>query len=148
MLARTLQNWTALDRRGSLLVVLDTSGSMKEEVGTTGKSRMAVAKEAVLASLPFFADEASVGLWTFSRAAKGTDWTAVVPLGRLDRRVGAGTARDTIAAAVPRIAADGDTALYDTTLAAVAAVRGSGSPARTPWCSSATARTRTRAAPT
>ena len=114
VLARTLQNWTALDRRGSLLVVLDTSGSMREEVGTTGKTRLTVAKEAVLASLPFFSDEASVGLWTFSRAAKGNDWKAVVPLGRLDRRVGSGTARDTIASAVPRIVADGDTGLHDT----------------------------------
>ncbi len=128
VLARTLQNWTALDRRGSLLVVLDTSGSMKEQVGSTGKSRMDVAKEAVLASLPFFADEASVGLWTFSRAATGPDHQQVVPLGRLDRRVGAGTARDTIAASVARIRADGDTALYDTTLAAVSAVRSSWQP--------------------
>ena len=128
VLARTLQNWTALDRRGSLLVVLDTSGSMKEEVGTTGKTRMDVAKESVLASLPFFADEASVGLWTFSRAAKGPDWAQVVPLGRLDRPIGAGTARDTIASAVPRIRADGDTALYDTTLAAVGAVRAAWQP--------------------
>ena len=128
VLARTLQNWTALDRRGSLLVVLDTSGSMREEVGTTGKTRLTVAKEAVLASLPFFSDQASVGLWTFSRAAKGNDWKAVVPLGRLDRRVGSGTARDTIASAVPRIAADGDTGLYDTTLAAVAAVRSTWQP--------------------
>jgi Ca-activated chloride channel homolog len=123
VLARTLQNWTALDRRGSLLVVLDTSGSMKEEVGTTGKTRLTVAKEALLASLPFFSDQASVGLWTFSRAAKGPDYRAVVPLGRLDRRVGGGTARDTIATSVPRITADGDTGLYDTTLAAVGAVR-------------------------
>ena len=128
VLARTLQNWTALDRRGSLLVVLDTSGSMKEEVGTTGKTRLTVAKEALLASLPFFDDQASVGLWTFSRAAKGNDWTAVVPLGRLDRKVGAGTARDAIASSVPRIAADGDTGLYDTTLAAVDAVRSSWQP--------------------
>lgn len=123
VIARTLQNWTALDRRGSVLVVLDTSGSMKEEVGTTGQSRLDVAKSAVLSSLPFFADEASVGLWTFSRAARGRDWVEVVPLGRLDRKVGAGTARDGIATAVPRIAAAGDTALHDTTLAAVAAVR-------------------------
>jgi Ca-activated chloride channel homolog len=128
VLARTLQNWTALDRRGSLLVVLDTSGSMKEEAGTTGKTRLTVAKESVLASLPFFADQASVGLWTFSRAAKGQDWKQVVPLGRLDRRVGAGTARDTIATLVPRITASGDTALYDTTLAAVAAVRAAWQP--------------------
>ena len=123
VLARTLQNWTALDRRGSLLVVLDTSGSMKELVATTGQSRLDLAKGAVLASLPFFADEASVGLWTFSRAESGRDWVEVVPLGRLDRRVGGGTARDTIAAAVPRIKAANDTALYETTLAAVAAVR-------------------------
>ena len=123
VLARTLQNWTALDRRGSLLVVLDTSGSMKEEVGTTGKTRLQVAKDAVLASLPFFSDQARVGLWTFSRAARGNDYRAVVPLGRLDRRYGAGTARDSIATAVPRIVAAGDTGLYDTTLAAVDAVR-------------------------
>jgi Ca-activated chloride channel family protein len=128
VLARTLQNWTALDRRGSLLVVLDTSGSMKEEVGTTGRTRLQVAKDALLASLPFFSDEASVGLWTFSRATTGNDYRAVVPLGRLDRRYGSGTARDTLTAAVPRIAAGGDTGLYDTTLAAVDAVRSSWQP--------------------
>ncbi len=127
-LARTLQNWTALDRRGSLLVVVDTSGSMKELVPSTGLSRMDLAKDAVLASLPFFADEASVGLWTFSRAESGRDWVEVVPLGRLDRRVRGGTARDTIAAAVPKIKAANDTALYETTLAAVAAVRESWQP--------------------
>lgn len=123
VLARTLQNWTALDRRGSVLVVLDTSGSMKEEVGSSGRSRLDVSRQAVLDSLPFFADEASVGLWTFSRAPSGTDWRQVVPLGRLDRRVGSRTARDTIATSVPRITASGDTALYETTLAAVDAVR-------------------------
>ncbi|HSF97760.1 MAG TPA: VWA domain-containing protein, partial [Ornithinibacter sp.] len=128
VLARTLQNWTALDRRGSLLVVLDTSGSMKQEVGSTGQTRMDVAKEAVLASMPFFADEASVGLWTFSRAAQGPDHRQVVPLGRLDRTVGGGTARDTITSAVQGIRADGDTALYETTLAAAAAVRSSWQP--------------------
>lgn len=128
VLARTLQNWTALDRRGSVLVVLDTSGSMKEEVGASGRSRLDVAKQAVLDSLPFFADEASVGLWTFSRATSGTDWRQVVPLGRLDRRVGPTTARDTIATAVPRITATGDTALYETTLAAVEAVRAAWQP--------------------
>ena len=129
VLARTLQNWTALDRRGSLLVVLDTSGSMKEQVGSTGKSRLDVAKDSVLASLPFFADQASVGLWTFSRdQSNGSDWTEVVPLGRLDRPVGSGSARDTIATAVPRIKAAGDTALYETTLAAVGAVQKSWQP--------------------
>lgn len=128
VLARTLQNWTALDRRGSLLVVLDTSGSMKEEVGTTGTSRIELAKGAVLASLPFFADAAPVGLWTFSRAPTGPDYREVVPLGRLDRRVGAGTARDTIESAVSSIRAENDTALYDTALAAVSAVRSSWQP--------------------
>jgi Ca-activated chloride channel family protein len=128
VLARTLQNWTALDRRGSLLVVLDTSGSMKEQVGTTGKSRLDLAKEAVLASLPFFADEASVGLWTFSRAARGADWKEVVPLGRLNRPLAGATARDSISTAVPRIRAEGDTGLYDTTLAAVAEVRSAWQP--------------------
>ena len=82
------------------IVVLDTSGSMKDEVGTTGLSRLDVAKQAVLASLPFFADEAAVGLWTFSRAESGADWVQVVPMGRLDRRLGAGTAREAEAMAV------------------------------------------------
>jgi Ca-activated chloride channel family protein len=123
VLARTLQNWTALDRRGSLLVVVDTSGSMREEAGTTGKTRLNVAQEALLASLPFFSDKASIGLWTFSRSRRGNDYREVVPLGRLDRPLGSGTARDSINTSVPRIAASGDTGLYDTTLAAVDAVR-------------------------
>ena len=48
---------------------------LKEEVGTTGKTRLTVAKEALLASLPFFSDQASVILApTNDREAAKLSW--------------------------------------------------------------------------
>ncbi|GAB3598526.1 hypothetical protein GCM10027446_29090 [Angustibacter peucedani] len=122
--ARALQTWTALDRQGAVLVLLDVSGSMDEKVPAVGETRLQLAQQAISESLPLFSDRTSVGLWTFSRSPAGTrDWEAVVPLGRLSRTVGSSTARDALRDAVERLQAKGDTGLYDSTLAAVRAVQ-------------------------
>jgi Ca-activated chloride channel family protein len=120
-----LQNWTALDRQGSLLVVLDVSGSMNEKVpGAGNATRLDLAKQAILDSLPLFSERTSVGMWTFSRSASGgRDYTQVLPMGPLTRSVGAVTARQQLQNSVTRLQAKGDTGLYDTVLAAASAAK-------------------------
>ncbi len=120
--ARALQTWTALDRQGSLLVLLDVSGSMNEKVPSLGQTRLQLAQQALAESLPLFSDRTSVGLWTFSRS-RGRDYHAVVPLGPLSRRIGQVSARDAMRQGVASLTAHGDTGLYDSTMAAFQAVQ-------------------------
>jgi Ca-activated chloride channel homolog len=126
-IARVLQGWTALDRQGSLLVVLDTSGSMNQKVPSAGNAtRLALAKTAIQDSVPLFSDRTGVGLWTFSRSTTGgRDYTSVLPIGSLSRTVGGVTARQALRAAVDGVQAKGDTGLYDTIVAAAAAAKAS-----------------------
>ena len=123
--ARVLQNWTALDRQGSLLVVLDVSGSMNEKVpGAGNATRLDLAKQAILDSLPLFSDRTSVGMWTFSRSTTGgRDYAQVLALGKLSRTVGGISARQSLQNSVTQLTAKGDTGLYDTVLAAAAAAK-------------------------
>ena len=123
--ARVLQNWTALDRQGSILVVLDISGSMNEKVpGAGNATRLDLAKQAILDSLPLFSERTSVGMWTFSRSTTGgKDYTQVLPLGPLSRSVGDTTARQQLQRSVEQLKAKGDTGLYDTVLAAASAAK-------------------------
>jgi Ca-activated chloride channel family protein len=125
--ARVLQSWTALDRQGSLLVVVDISGSMNVKVPAAGnKTRLDLAKAAILDSVPLFSDRTSVGLWTFSRnPSGGKDYTAVLPPGSLSRPINGVSARQVLQKAVGRLQAKGDTGLYDTVIAAAGAAKAS-----------------------
>ncbi len=123
-LARSLQGWTALDRQGSVLVLLDTSGSMNEQVAAAGNAtRLDLAKKAILESLPLFSDRTNVGLWTFSRYDNRADYTVVLGLGPPTRTVGSGTAMQSLEKSVAALRANGATGLYDTVIAAAAAVQ-------------------------
>lgn len=125
-LARALQGWTALDRQGSVLVLLDTSGSMNEKVPAAGNAtRLDLAKKAILESLPLFSDRTNVGLWTFSRYDNRADYTVVVGLGPPSRAVAGGTAMESLQKSVTALRADGATGLYDTVIAAAAAAQAS-----------------------
>lgn len=120
-LARSLQGWTALDRQGSVLVVLDTSGSMNEPVAAAGNAtRLDLAKKAILESLPLFSDRTNVGLWTFSRFNNRADYTVILDLGPPSRTVGGGTAMQSLQTSVARLTAEGATGLYDTVISAAA----------------------------
>ncbi len=117
--AQTMQRWSALDRPGSVLVVLDVSGSMRERVpAADNATRLDLAKASITASLPLFSDRTAVGLWTFSRHEGRTDHTVVLDPGPLSRTVGGVSARDRLQQAVARLQADGATGLYDTVIAA------------------------------
>jgi Ca-activated chloride channel family protein len=120
-LARSLQGWTALDRQGSVLVVLDTSGSMNEKVAAAGNAtRLDLAKEAIAGALPLFSDRTNIGLWTFSRYAARSDHTVVLDLGPPSRSVGGVSAVQSLEKSVAGLTADGATGLHDTVIAAAA----------------------------
>ncbi len=122
--AETLQRWSALDRPGSILVVLDVSGSMNEPVpAANNATRLDLAKASITKSLPLFSDLTAVGLWTFSRHEGSPDYNVVLDLGPLSRRAGGTTARERLQTAVAQVRAEGATGLYDTVIAAAQAAQ-------------------------
>jgi Ca-activated chloride channel family protein len=122
---RALQSWSALEQRGSVLLVVDVSGSMDAVVPGTRTSRLQLARAALAESVVSFSDRSKLGLWAFSRRLDGTrDYRVVVPLGRSSDRVGGTTRREAVRKGALSLRAGGDTGLYDTTLAAVDALRG------------------------
>ncbi|GAB3595027.1 substrate-binding and VWA domain-containing protein [Angustibacter peucedani] len=121
---RALQSWSALERRGSVLLAVDVSGSMKQQVPKLGLSRLQLAQQALRAAVTSFSDRSSIGLWAFSRRLDGaSDHQVVVPLGTASDAVGGATRREAVLAGISGLTARGDTGLYDTTLAAVRAMR-------------------------
>jgi Ca-activated chloride channel family protein len=115
------QAWRLLTRRLSLLGLFDVSGSMADPVpGTTGQSKLDVARSAAQAALGFFDPADSIGLWEFSRELDGgRDYRVLVPLGPAGKPVGPFPNRQVASVAayrqmVPRTA----TGLYDSILAA------------------------------
>jgi Ca-activated chloride channel homolog len=117
---RSLQSWSALKRRGSVLLVVDVSGSMKQKVPSSDLTRLQLAQQALTSAVVSFSDRSSLGLWEFSRRLNGTaDYRVVVPLGPSSDAVGGSTRRQAVRAGIARLTARGDTGLYDTTLAAV-----------------------------
>ncbi len=117
---RALQSWSALERRGSVLLVVDVSGSMKRQVPKLGLSRLQLAQQALTSAVTSFSDRSSIGLWQFSRRLDGAkDHRVVVPLGQSGDTLDGGTRREAVLRGISALRAGGDTGLYDTALAAV-----------------------------
>lgn len=125
--ASTLRLWSALTLESRMLAVIDTSGSMAAKAGPIDRISLAVG--AAQGGLALFSDTSSVGLWAFSaRPAPETAWQELVPLGVLTDEVsGAPSRRAALAAAAATLPdrLGGETALYDTAVAATRAVRAS-----------------------
>jgi Ca-activated chloride channel homolog len=121
MLAATLKGWDQTKRVANLLAVYDVSGSMAEAVPGTKLTKMQLAQRAALSSLRLFTNESDVGAWEFStKLDRGRDWRQTVSVGPISGRMPGGRTRledlrQHLAALTPT---KGDTALYDTTLAA------------------------------
>ena len=116
---RTVVAWTALRKRANILSVIDVSGSMSEPVPGTGASRIDVARQATLLGLATFNPDTQVGMWVFSTHQTPTsDYRELVPIGPVGGRYQGTTRRQAIAAALNGVRPGGDTALYDTSLAA------------------------------
>jgi Ca-activated chloride channel family protein len=134
VVAAALQSWNAARKRSNVLAVYDVSGSMKEEVpGTGGKTKMDLVKAAAAQGLALFSPETNLGTWVFStNLAGGRDWAESVPIGPTNAQLPNGkTRRQVLAEALANLqATDGDTGLYDTTLAAFRALQRSYAPGR------------------
>jgi Ca-activated chloride channel homolog len=134
VVAATLQSWNAARKRSNVLAVYDVSGSMKQEVpGTGGRTKIDIVKQAAGQALALFAPETNLGTWLFSTNLAGDkDWVESVPIGPTNAKLPNGrTRREVLAEALNRLqATDGDTGLYDTTLAAFHALQRSYAPQR------------------
>ena len=120
-----LRVWNAAARESRTLLVIDVSGSMSDTIGG-GQSKIQFAADAEKASIDFFPDTSSLGLWTFSaKSNPSQDWTQVVTLGPLASKVGTVTRRQALVAAAATLPGrtGGDTGLYNTVLGAYQAVR-------------------------
>jgi Ca-activated chloride channel family protein len=116
---QSMDTWTALTRPTNVLLVLDVSGSMAEQVPGTGKTRMQLAKEAAHAAVALFDGDVDAGLWVFStKQAGNTDYKQLVPVGRVGDQVAGKGRREQLLGAIDRLTAVGDTGLYDTAAAA------------------------------
>ncbi len=117
-----------------LLAILDISGSMQAEVpGSGGKSRIELAKGAAKRGLGLYPPDSELGLWVFStNLTPSTDYRELVPVGTLAPGPDGVTGQQKLGQALDATQAipDGGTGLYDTTLAAVRAMRASWDPNR------------------
>ncbi|HKN52664.1 MAG TPA: substrate-binding and VWA domain-containing protein, partial [Amycolatopsis sp.] len=71
VLAKLLNGWAELRKKANVLLVVDVSGSMGDEVKGTGKSKIDVAKQAAIGSLSQFQQRDQVGLWMFATQLDG-----------------------------------------------------------------------------
>jgi Ca-activated chloride channel family protein len=113
------KSWNSLRKRARVLEVIDVSGSMGESVGSVGKSKLDLAKEAAIRALAQYAPDDEVGLRVFSSNVNGrpSPWLDLVPIGPIRDNVKA--LREKIAALTPT----GGTALYATARSSVASMR-------------------------
>jgi Ca-activated chloride channel homolog len=119
VLAALVDSWEVNRKSARVIMLLDVSGSMGE-FGGDGFTKLDLAKQAVLSSLDQFKAEDEVGLWAFSTRLSGDqDWIEVVPVGALSDN------RAEIESRTRGLLADGGTGLYDSTSAAVTAIRDS-----------------------
>jgi hypothetical protein len=116
-----MQAWTKLSLRTRMLTLLDVSGSMAQPVGK-GMTRMQATAQIAQGGLTMLPDDTDLGLWTFSTNLNGAhDYRTEVPIGPLSTRMGSGTRRQAILAALGRVRPkpNGNTGLYDSVLASV-----------------------------
>ncbi|HEY7606017.1 MAG TPA: substrate-binding domain-containing protein [Actinomycetes bacterium] len=134
VVAAALQSWNAARKRSNVLAVFDVSGSMKQEVpGTGGKTKMDLVKSATAQALALFAPETNLGTWVFSSNLAGPrDWAESVPIGPTNAKLPNGKLRrEVLAESLSTLqATDGDTGLYDTSLAAFRALQRNYAPQR------------------
>ncbi len=124
VLDQLLRSWGDLRKRANVLIVMDTSGSMGEEVSGTGKSKLELAKQAAVNSLAQFDGNDRVGLWMFSTKLVGDrDYRELVPIGPMSQQIDGGQRRAVLRERIEGLPPQGGTGLYDTSLASYQFVR-------------------------
>src|SRR4030095_14671537 len=85
---RTRTSWGELRKSANVLLVIDVPGSMEATVGSAGKTKLDLAKQAAINSLSQLASNDQVGLWIFSTELNGKiDYRELVPIGPMDAQV-------------------------------------------------------------
>jgi Ca-activated chloride channel homolog len=124
VLNQLLESWSDLRKRANVLIVMDTSGSMGDEVSGTGKSKLDLAKQAAVGALSQFDGDDRVGLWMFSTKLDGDrDYRELVPIGPMSQQLPGGQRRAALRQRIESLPPSGGTGLYDTSLASYQFVR-------------------------
>jgi Ca-activated chloride channel family protein len=117
VLSALVDSWEENRKTARIILLLDVSGSMSD-LGGDGFSKLELAKDAVLSSLDQFKPEDEIGLWVFSTSLNGQqDYLELIPPAPLS------DIRDELESTVSSLVPEGGTGLYDSTRAAVQAVR-------------------------
>lgn len=113
VIAAVQQSWQLVKKQADIVLLIDTSGSMRDE------DKIGQAKEAARIFLEDQAGKNNVGLVRFS-----SDIEVLVPLGAMESN------RAEILDAIDRLEARGNTSLYDAVLASVEKLRNTSDPER------------------
>lgn len=124
---KVLQKWATLSSAARLLVALDVSGSMEDVVPGTPLTRMQVAENVLAEAMRLLRPNTELMLWEFSTERDGTlPYREVAPWQPASQHIA-----DGLPDRVGELTSgpEGNTGLYDTTLAAVKEVRRGWDPA-------------------
>ncbi|WP_255498370.1 substrate-binding and VWA domain-containing protein [Nakamurella sp. PAMC28650] len=116
--------WSELRKRARVLMLLDVSGSMQEDAGSSGQSKLDLAKQAAAAALGQLSDTDQVGLWTFTTAmaTPATIYSEDVPIQPLAKD------RKELASALQGLQPQNGTPLYAAIRLATKYMNGSAAP--------------------
>ena len=113
VLAGVKDSWERLRKRARVLLVLDVSGSMGDEVGSAGATKLDLAKKAAASAVSQLAPDDQLSLWIFSTQQDGEKpYRELVPFGTARARLA------TVKAKIADLQPDGGTGLYATGRAA------------------------------
>jgi Ca-activated chloride channel family protein len=111
--------WALLQRTTSIVVVVDTSGSMGLPVPGTQLTRLQLMQQTALAGFGLLNNRTRIGLWQFSsNLTPTTDYRELVPVGPMSQPVGGVPRVQALMGAVQGLKPAGGTGLYDTAYAA------------------------------
>ncbi|MEN3305411.1 MAG: Ca-activated chloride channel [Micromonosporaceae bacterium] len=111
--------WTSLLRATNITAVLDTSGSMGQQVPGTGKTRLQLLQQTATTGFSLLTNNTNITLWDFSlRPGSTSEYRQLVPFGPITGTVGGVSRKQAMIGAVNRLTGAGFTPLYDTVYAA------------------------------
>lgn len=110
--------WQRLQHPGRFLVLLDVSGSMKDPVGDTGRTKLQYAQEAAATGMKLVPPAAEIGLWEFSDKLEGNvDYRELIPVAPVQKLEDGKTHLDSLITSLNALTPKNDTGLYDSALA-------------------------------
>lgn len=115
-------SWVNVPRLSTTLLAVDVSGSMKQIVPGTDRTRLQATVDAARQTLDIVPPAGSVGVWEFSTGLPGGeqdgDYRELVTVGPLDEPIDGRPRRQRLVAALEGLEPRNDTALNDTVIAA------------------------------